>query len=127
MHPCAEPAAIAPSDWYYPLFPLSAVSEEEVSLDWLVEQAASRLKQAQDADERAYLGPVLHWAHLLKFEQGPEGDWPALVNARTGTAVGEKRTRAPGELMAALAECLLSSEFDEAVKLARSVQIPIQE
>ena len=61
---------------------------------------------------------MLHWAHILKAEQGPDGDWPAVVNARAGTAIGATRTREPAVLLARLDMLLDFSEFEAAVARA---------
>lgn len=110
--------AEAPLDWAYALFPLQAEGEEGLSLDWLVGLAHKLIDTAEETGDEAHFGPVLHWAHILKSEQGPDGDWPALVNARTGAAVGAAQTREPARLLARLDTLLGSSEFEAAVALA---------
>ena len=56
------PAAFAPSDWYYTLFPLTAEGEPAVPLDRLVDYALGLVQEAVRNDDRAQLGPMLHWA-----------------------------------------------------------------
>jgi hypothetical protein len=112
-------AAEAPLDWAYALFPLPAEGEESLSIEWLVRLAHERIDRAGEMGDEAHFGPVLHWAHILKSEQGPDGDWPAHLNARTGAAIGAARTRTPAQLLARLDALLDSSEFEAAVARAR--------
>ena len=107
-----------PFDWYYHLLPLRAEGDEALPLDWVVERAAELISRAEATGEPAHFSPALHWAHLLKLEQGPDGDWPAVVNARTGEAIGTRRTRRPAEMLARLGQLLDSTEFEAAVALA---------
>jgi len=109
----------APLDWAYALFPLQGEGEESLSLEWVVSVAHKLIDSAQGTGDEAHFGPVLHWAHLLKAEQGPDGDWPASVNARTGAAMGGARFREPARLLARLDVLLDSSEFEAAVARAR--------
>ena len=111
-------ATEAPLDWAYALFPLQGERQETLSLEWLIRLAHQRIDRAQETGDEAHFGPVLHWAHLLKVEQGPDGDWPAQVNARTGEAVGAARTREPARLLARLDALLDSCEFEAAVARA---------
>ena len=108
----------APLDWAYALFPLQGEGEEILSLEWVARIAHERIDRAEKTGDEAHFGPVLHWAHILKAEQGPEGDWPAQVNARTGAAMGAARTRVPAGLMARLDALLDSTEFEAAVARA---------
>lgn len=108
----------APTGWAYHLFPLPAENAEELALDWVVAVAEELIKRAQSSGDEAYLGPVLHWAHLLKIAQSSDGSWTAHVNARTGVPIGAARTYTPARLLATLGEILDSSEFEDAVALA---------
>jgi hypothetical protein len=108
----------APLDWAYANFPLPSEGEESLSMEWLVNVAYVLIDRAEETGNEAHFGPVLHWAHILKSEQGPAGDWPALVNARTGAVIGAARTREPGRLLARLDALLDSSEFETAVARA---------
>jgi hypothetical protein len=108
----------APLDWAYGLFPLEREGEENLSLDWVVGIAHERIDRAGETGDETHFGPVLHWAHILKAEQGRDGDWPAVVNARTGAAVGMERTRAPAGLMKRLDALLDASEFAACVARA---------
>ena len=90
-------ATEAPLGWAYALFPLQGEGEEILSLEWLVSVAHARIDRAQATGDEAHFGPVLHWAHILKAEQGQDGDWPAHVNARTGIAVGAVGARADAD------------------------------
>ena len=116
--------ATAPPDWYYSLFPLTGDDVEEVATDWVMAVSDDLLHRAAVEEDEAHLGPVLHWAHLLKVAQGPEGDWPARFNARTGAAIGAERTRSPGALFERLGELLDSTEFEYAARLARPLSRP---
>jgi hypothetical protein len=108
----------APLDWAYALFPLQRDDNEILSLQWLVGLAHERIDRAQSTGDEAHFGPVLHWAHILKIEQGPDGDWPAHVNARTGASIGSARTLAPAGLMARLDALLHATEFETTVARA---------
>jgi hypothetical protein len=110
----------APLDWAYANFPLQGDREETLSLEWLVNLAHQLIDLAEQTGNEAHFGPVLHWAHILKSGQGPDGDWPVCVNARTGASVGAARTRKPAELLARLDALLDSSEFEVAVAQARA-------
>ena len=113
-----EGVRTAPIDWYYHSFPLREAGQEAVSLEWTAALAEGIVDRAEASGDETPLGPVLHWAHLLKAEQGPEGDWPARVNARTGAAIGSERTRAPARLLERLGAFLASTEFEDAVRRA---------
>ena len=106
---------LAPPEWYYHGFPLAAPDEESVALDEVVRHALRLVALAEASGDHTHLGMVPHWAHLLKIEQSAHGDWPAVVNARTGEAIGCLRTLAPLELFARLGHLLQSTEFDEAL------------
>lgn len=110
----------APLDWAYALFPLQGEGEELLSLEWVVRVAGERIDRSEETGNEAHFGPVLHWAHILKVEQGPNGDWPAQVNARTGAPIGTARTRAPAGLMARLEALLDATEFEAAIARAES-------
>jgi hypothetical protein len=109
----------APLGWAYALFPLQHEGEEGLSLEWVVRVAHERIDRAQQTGDEAHVGPVLHWAHILKIEQGPNGDWPVQVNARTGAVAGTSRTREPAGLLARLDALLDSTEFEAAIARAR--------
>ena len=113
-------AASVPPDWYYHGFPLPSAGDEALSLDWVTEVALRRMDEAAATGDEAHFGPVLHWAHILRQEQGPDGDWPRSVNTRTGDPIGEERTRRPADLLQRLGGTLRSVEFDDAVARARS-------
>ena len=108
----------APPDWYYHLFPLTGEGEE-IEIDAVVRRAHGLINLARESNDQAHLGTVLHWAHLLKADQGKAADWPARVNARTGAALGEARTRSPLSLFARLGAILNSSEFEGALDAAK--------
>ena len=95
---------------------------EKLRLEWVVRIAHERIDRAAETGDEAHTGPVLHWAHILKIEQGPNGDWPTLINARTGAAVGADRTRVPAGLMARLDALHDSTEFEAAIALAERVR-----
>jgi hypothetical protein len=77
------------------------------------------VNETEVTGDQTFIAPVLHWAHIFKAEQGVNGDWPAIVNARTGEEVGLERTSAPVKLLKRLAILLQSSEFDLAISLTR--------
>jgi len=110
--------AVAPLDWAYELFPLPAEGEEIISLEWVAEVAQGLFDLAEATGDRAHIGPTLHWAHRFVITQGREGDWPFLVNARTGEVVTTQRTRKPVEFLARLGDLLQSSEFEHVVARA---------
>ena len=105
----------APNDWHLHLFPLTSEGEEILPLEYVVQVADGMIRETERTGDHVHLGPPLHWAHLLKYELGSDSDWPAVINARSGEAVGEERTRRPVELMAKLGELLDTAEFDAAV------------
>lgn len=109
---------LAPAGWVWFSFPLEGGGSETVCLEAVMHAAHDALDEAEASGERDRLGPVLHWAHILKAEQDDEGDWPARVNARTGAAVGPARTRAPVALMERLEGILRSTEFAECIARA---------
>jgi hypothetical protein len=109
----------APSNWHYHSFPLPDEDTEVISLGWVAELGHKLMDRAETTGDQAHFGPVPHWAHLLKIEQGPEGDWPLQVNARTGEAVGEERTCAPADLLERLGDVLRITEFDTLVERTR--------
>lgn len=108
----------APTTWPYALFPLREADDPRLEMERVTEIALELVDRAEASGDAAEAGPVLHWAHMLKIEQGPDGDWPAAVDARTGAALGTGRTRKPAELLRRLGDWLKSSEFDAAVALA---------
>jgi hypothetical protein len=112
----------APEDWYYFSFPLSYEDKEVISLLQVTEIGHALMDRAEEMGDQSHFGSVPHWAHLLKIEQGPDGDWPVYVNARTGEAVGEERTCAPATLLARLGRVLRSTEFDAAVERTLQLQ-----
>lgn len=108
----------APLEWAYELFPLRSESEEILSLEWVAEVAHGLVDLAESTGDQAHIGPTLHWAHRFVITQSQEGDWPHLVNARTGEVVSTQRTRKPAEFLARLGDLLDSSEFEHAVARA---------
>jgi hypothetical protein len=108
----------APLDWAYALFPLPAEGEEILSMEWVAEVAHRLLDLSEYTGDQAHIGPTLHWAHRLVVSQSREGDWPLLVNARTGEVVSAQRTRKPAEFLARLGDLLDSSEFEHVVARA---------
>jgi hypothetical protein len=108
----------APLDWAYAHFPLQREDDPILSLEWVVSEALVRIDRAEQTGDETHFGPVLHWAHILKAEQSPEGDWPSLVEARTGAAVGTARTRSPAALMARLDAFFDAAEYEAAIARA---------
>ena len=116
-----EDVRTAPSIWRYSLFPLQNSESEIVSLNWVTSLALQLVSQTESTGDHTFIAPVLHWAHILKAEQGPNGDWSAEVNVRTGEELGIERTCAPVELLQRLASLLKSSEFDLAISFTRAL------
>lgn len=108
----------ADPEWAYSLFPLPHEAAEALSLEWVAQVGEELLDRAAATDDQSHFGPVLHWAHLLKTAQQPQGDWPLHINPRTGECLGPERTRTPARLLERLGRVLDSSEFDDAVALA---------
>lgn len=102
---------IAPLDWAWGRFPLDAEGEETLLLEHVIQYTDALIAEARRLDDEALIGPIMHWAHILKTEQGPDGAWPSVVNARTGETIGAARTLAPATLMARLDALLDSSEY----------------
>ena len=90
----------APQGWAWALFPLEEGEPETLWTEAVVRRAMELVKKAERSGDYAPIGPVIHWAHIFKSEQGIDGDWPAAINARTGKAIGAARTVAPAALMA---------------------------
>lgn len=111
--------SLAPPDWAYHGFPL--LSGERLSLECAAELGMARIELARDTGDRTLIGSVLHWAHRFVSSQGPDGDWPAEVNARTGEPVCRNRTSEPAQMLAMLGDFLDSSEFDRAVARSKHV------
>ncbi len=114
-----EDLRVAPEDWAWHLFPRTEPGSEAISLEAVARLGLERVRRCQVTGDRTPVGPVLHWAHLLKVEQASDGDWPALVDGRTGEALDQRRTTLPAELLSALGDLLDSTEFDAAVERAR--------
>lgn len=112
---------IAPADWAWSGFPLEGPGDEALSLDAVVDSALIRLDEAERGGDEEPIGPVLHWAHILKTEQGSDGAWPAAVNARTGESIGAARTLAPAVVMARLDALLNSSEYAACIARAATL------
>lgn len=89
-----------------------------MSTDAVVRGALALVEEAKGSGDYAPIGPVIHWAHIFKSEQGIDGDWPAAANARTGEAIGSARTVAPAELMARLDALLDSTEYAACIEAA---------
>lgn len=113
-----SPYEPAPLEWRYALFPLEREGEEILSLEAVVHRAEERLTIAETRGDRTPLGPVYHWAHILKSVQEPDGAWPSVVNARTGETVGTARTRAPASLMGRLDRLLNACEYEATIARA---------
>ncbi len=106
-------------DWYCCNFPLQRDGETSLPLDWLIGTLQSLLDQVTEEDT-TLRSAVLHVAHILTTLQGSDGKWPAMLNARTGKAMGGDRTFAPIPLFERLNRMLDSSEFDHAILFART-------
>ncbi|HZP80314.1 MAG TPA: hypothetical protein VFB21_01630, partial [Chthonomonadaceae bacterium] len=104
---------VAPPDWYYSGMPLAGPDEEIVTLETALNVLHAQADRVTERDTSP-LGGVLHVAHLLKSEQGADGQWPDTLNARTGQAVGSGRTIAPVTLFRRLNALLNSTEFEAA-------------
>lgn len=109
---------IAPPEWAWSGFPLERDGSDQLSLNAVVECAYARMDEAARTGDEEPIGPVLHWTHILKTEQGADGAWPVAVNARTGKSIGTARTWAPAKLMARLDALLNSSEYAACIALA---------
>jgi hypothetical protein len=100
----------SPPEWLYPYFPLTGPEDECLSMETIVAVLHARIDTITENDTSP-LGSVLHVAHLLKSEQGTDGRWPEIVNARTGQAVGAGRTIVPVSVLRRLDALHNSSEF----------------
>jgi hypothetical protein len=116
-----EAFPLAPSDWFYSGMPLTGPDEEIVTLGTALQVLHAQADRVTESDTSP-LGGVLHVAHLLKSEQGADGQWPEAVNARTGRAVGSGRTIAPVTLLRRLNAMLNSTEFEAACEEAESAR-----
>jgi hypothetical protein len=112
---------LTPPDWRYHRFPIPDDETEEILLVEVSRLGLEMIDLGEKAGDQEFFGRVPHWAHLLKCEQSPSGDWPARVNARTGRPLGDERTRKPAELLARLGAIFKSSEYEGAVSRANAV------
>lgn len=94
--------------------PLEHPGDDFIRTGWTVRLALDLVNAAMERGSADY-GPVLHWAHLFKALQGPDGLWPARIAGRTGEAVGSRRTREPLRLLRLLRDALGTTEFDQAI------------
>ena len=104
-----------PPEWTYNLFPLPASDMKTVTLSYVVD-AMHGYADLCTLHDGTPLGRVLHVAHMLVSTQGEDGAWPAVLNLQTGQGIGEKRSRAPRQLMRRLNRILQSTEFDTAIR-----------
>jgi hypothetical protein len=112
-----EALAWAPPEWSCCGFPLEAQGCETVVLDTALAVLHDLADGITEADSTA-LGPAMHVAHMLVSRQGPDGKWPAILNARTGEYIGPQRTDAPVRLYRRLADILQTTEFDHVIEHA---------
>lgn len=96
---------------------------ETLWTDAVVRNAIQLVDEAGQSADYAPIGPVIHWAHIFKSEQGTDGGWPAAVNARTGEPIGAVRTTAPAELMARLDALLESTEYAACIEAAAQANL----
>lgn len=108
----------APQGWAWALFPLEEGDRETLRTETVVRRGMALVKEAERSGDYAPIGPVIHWAHIFKSEQGIDGDWPAAVNARTGEAINAARTASPAKLMARLDALLESTEYAACIEAA---------
>lgn len=109
---------IAPPDWAWARLPLIELNVETLDIAAVVDEGLRLIAEAERTGDESHFGPVMHWAHILKTEQGPDGAWPAAVNARTGEPIGRAKTLAPASLMARLDALLDSTEYAACIELA---------
>ncbi|MCC6727832.1 MAG: hypothetical protein IT208_00670 [Chthonomonadales bacterium] len=114
--------ALAPPGWRYAHFPLATGPCLEVDVEAVAVTGEVALAEAERTGDQSHIGPAMHWAHVLKSEQGACGDWPARVDARTGAPVGVRRTLAPVRMLRLLARLLGTTEFDAALAAAAVAQ-----
>lgn len=113
----SEVCAWSPRDWVCSLFPLPVPGVEVLALELLVRRLERMVDSCTEADYTD-LHRALHVAHLLVARQGEDGGWPAVLNVRTGEAVGSAVSRAPVRLFRRLNTRLKSTEFDCACERA---------
>jgi len=109
--------AWAPPEWTLCGFPLEAVGREPIRLETALATLYRLADTITDADSTA-LGPAMHVAHMLVSRQGADGQWPAMLNARTGDALSDERSEAPLQLYKRLADLLGTTEFDHILAFA---------
>jgi hypothetical protein len=115
----SEPEEIlwSPYHWSCNCFPLPAEDAEILDLQWVIDVLQKHVDTCTEWDTTA-LGRALHVGHLLTLMQAPDGTWPAIINGRTGDAIGEARTLAPIPLFQRMGRMLQSTEFDHVLKKA---------
>lgn len=112
-----EAVAWAPPEWACCGFPLESPECETVVLETALAVLHSLADTITEADSTA-LGPAMHVAHMLISRQGPDGKWPAALNARTGEYISPQRTDLPIRLYRRLADLLDTTEFDHVIEYA---------
>jgi hypothetical protein len=86
-------------------------------MEYIVHTLQVHLNQVTEADTTA-LGRALHVGHILTTMQSNEGNWPALLNVRTGEWIGNERSRAPIPLFERMTAMLGTTEFDHVLRKA---------
>ena len=109
---------IAPEDWSYHCFPIGNLLEEVISLDDVAAIGIKIVRAAIVSNDHTMVGMPIHWAHRFVNSQSDVGDWPLLVNARTGTVISGKSRSLPTMFLKELGELLQTSEFDGTILLA---------
>jgi len=117
--PARSPSAWTPPEWVCCGFPLTEANAEVVNLEEVMTTLGGLVDTVTEADTGP-LGAVLHVAHILVTLQGEDGRWPAVLNLRTGGAVGRERSSAPIPLFRRLNALLRSTEFAHACRLAEA-------
>jgi len=109
----------APPEWACPCFPIPEHGTEVLSMEYIIGALQDHLNKVTEADTTA-LGRALHVGHILVTMQSDEGDWPALLNVRTGAWIGEERSLTPVPLFKRMTAMLNSTEFDHVLQRAVS-------
>jgi hypothetical protein len=109
----------SPPEWACCCFPLPEPNAEVLSMDYIVGALQVHLNKVTEADTTA-LGRALHVGHILTTMQSRDGDWPAILNVRTGEWVGAERSLAPVPLFERMTAMLNTTEFDHVIQRAVS-------
>ena len=81
----------------------------------IIDTLQAHINTVTEADTTA-LGRALHVGHMLTVMQSETGDWPAILNVRTGEWIGDERSLEPVPLFQRMTDMLGTTEFDHVLQ-----------